>query len=191
MTAFHETPSTGPAAELARGMQVLVPVVETQRLRLRCPRIEDFDAVAEIYASPRSKGLFGPMNRRDAWREFMQMTATWPLRGHGFWTVEDRATATVLGFAGIGAEPGDREPELGYFLTEAAEGRGYATEAVRAIRDYGFGLLGLTSMVSYISADNARSVAVARRVGAVEDPPEGWPHPDTLVFRHPRPEGPV
>ena len=189
MMVHHEAPPPpGAAADLAASIRARVPVIDTDRLHLRPPELGDFPVVADILASPRSEGMDGPMSREDAWYEFIQMTATWALRGHGYWTVTDRTSGEVLGFAGLGFEPGDREPELGYFLTEAAEGHGFASEAAAAIRDFGFGRLGLASMVSYIFRDNARSIALARRLGAVEDTPDDWHEPQSVVYRHPRPE---
>ena len=43
-------------------------------------------------------------------------------------------------------------------------------------------------MVSYIDADNARSIALARRLGAHPDTPAGWDETETVVYRHPKPE---
>ena len=184
MIAPHERPPTGPTAALASGMQAMIPVIETARLRLRAPRIEDFGTYADIAGGARSEGIGGPMSRAEAWADFMQVMGTWLLRGHGGWTIEDRETADVLGFVLIGFEPGDQEPELGFMLTGEAEGRGIAAEAARAARDHGFGPFGLGSMVSYVSMDNARSIALVRRIGGELDIPEDWDAPDTLVFRH-------
>ena len=184
MTAFHETPSTGPTAALAAAMQELVPEIATERLILRAPRIEDFQVFAEIVLGPQGKTYGDPADRTEAWAEFVQVTGTWYLRGHGTWVITLAATGETIGFVQLGAEPGDRAPELGYLLASSAEGQGYATEAARAVRDHGFGPFDLGKIESYIARDNTRSAALARRLGAVEDPPADWAHPDTLVFRH-------
>ena len=129
MTAPHETPATGPAAAFAATLQAQLPVIETARLRLRAPRIEDFPVYAEIAMGPRGQYVFDNPTRRDVWLDFTQMIATWLLRGHGLWTVEAKAGGAALGFVLLGFEDGDHEEELGYFLTEAAEG--HAEEAAR------------------------------------------------------------
>ncbi|MEM9707274.1 MAG: GNAT family N-acetyltransferase [Pseudomonadota bacterium] len=184
----HETPPPlGPAATLAQAFRALVPVIETERLVLRAPDIGDFPLHAEICTGPRGIGLGGPLTREDAWYDFAQINATWLLRGHGYWTVTERTSGAAIGFVGIGFEPGDREPELGYFFAAEAEGRSLAAEAAGAARDQGFGPLGLVSLVSYIFKTNARSIALARRLGAVEDTPSDWEHVDCLVYRHPHP----
>lgn len=182
-----ERPSTGPAAALAARFGALVPAIATGPLTLRAPRIEDFDAWAEIERGPRGRFVGGPMTRSDAWRNFAQSVATWLLRGHGLWTVAAREGDAVLGFVLLGFEPGDREPELGFLFRAAAEGRGHAFAAARAARDHAFGALGWTALVSYIDPGNDRSVRLAERLGAVRDrEAEAAFDEPVLVYRHTR-----
>ncbi len=79
---------------------------------------------------------------------------------------------------------------MGWLLLPAFEGRGYAAEAARAARGYAYGTLGWKTAVSYVSAENHRSAALARRLGAREDLDAPSPG-DGLVFRHPAPEAPA
>lgn len=166
----HETPIPGPAAHFAERMAAMIPVLETDRLRLRAPRLADFQIWAEIVCSERGTYMMGPMSREDAWDDFARLTVTWLLRGHGGWVIESKtAGRETLGVVLIGFEPGDREPELGFALRAAQEGKGYATEAARAARDYARTTLRLPSLVSYVAPGNARSLAVLRRLGASPD----------------------
>lgn len=55
--------------------------------------------------------------------------------------------------------------EIGWVVSPAASGRGLATEAVRALIDTAFEVYGLRRLVAQIDADNARSVALAERLG--------------------------
>jgi len=57
--------------------------------------------------------------------------------------------------------------EIGWWLAPFAWGHGYATEAACALRDYAFGELALDELSIVLHAENARSVAVARRIGGV------------------------
>lgn len=167
--APHETAIPGPAASFAATLSGMLPEIVTARLRLRAPRLDDFDAWAEILTGPAAPHLGGPFDRDEAFVEFLASTGTWLLRGHGPWTVEPKNGGEVLGFVLLGFEPGDAEPELGYLFRPSAEGRGYATEAVQAARAHAFTALGLTRVVSYIAPENAPSARLARRVGAVQD----------------------
>ena len=188
MTPRHELPTPGAAADLAASLGALLPKIETERLVLRAPVLSDFPACAEIACEDRGRFVGGPMSRDDAWSEFTAMTATWLLHGHGAFTIDDAGTGEVLGFVVLGLEPGDNEVELGFALREAAEGRGIATEAAMAIRDWAARELGLTGLVSYIDPKNTRSIAVATRLGAERDPDAeaALSEPGTCVYRHPK-----
>nr|WP_209839865.1 GNAT family N-acetyltransferase [Rubellimicrobium aerolatum] len=182
----------GAPAALARHLSSLVPTLETARTRLRAPRLSDMDAWAEILCTDRARWMDGPMSRNDAFTELAASAGGWMLRGVGFWAVEAREGGEVLGFAGVNLEPSDREPELGFFLRAAAEGRGYATEACAAARDWAWAQ-GLPSLVSYVDPENLRSVRLAERLGARRDPEAeasyaGTPDDGVAVYRHPRPE---
>ena len=67
-----------------------------------------------------------------------------------------------------------------------AQGKGYAHEAALALRDWGFDVRGLKTIVSHIDPGNHRSRRLAERLGAelVSDPDR--PGPEVLVYRHKR-----
>lgn len=186
MTLPCEIPATGPAAQLAATLQALLPTLETERLCLRAPVVTDFAAYADIYLSPRWPHD-EPASRHDAWLDFCEMAAGWLWRGSGILSVDHRHTGNLLGFVVLNIEYGDPEMELGWMLTDAAEGQGYATEAARALRNWAADTIGVTCPVSYISHGNARSSAVARRLGASRDSAaEADLDQQCQVWRHPK-----
>lgn len=179
-----QRPTRGAPAALAARFASMVPVIDTARLRLRAPRIEDFPVYARFMLDEP-----GGAGQEAAWLDFCQLVAGWNLRGFGAWTVESREGAATLGAVVINHEFGDPEVEIGWVLTPEAEGRGYASEAAARALDYAFGPLGFGTLVSYIDHANERSIAVARRLGAVRDPgAEAALDHACFVFRH-RPEG--
>ena len=187
-TGAWEEPPEGAAAMAAERIAAAVPVLETARLRLRAPRIADFDAYAAIVCGPRGVHVGGPLDREEAWLDFAQMVAGWMLRGHGLWSVETRGDGLLVGFVPLNHEFGDPEAELGWLFLETAEGHGYAGEAARAARDFAFDRLGFATLVSYVAEGNARSERLARWLGAA---PDAARHPldaEVRVFRHPCPE---
>lgn len=169
MILAHERPVAGPAADFAAALRAQLPVLDTPRTRLRAPVLTDFDAWAEVLCGPATAFLGGPFDRDEAYMEFAASMGSWLLRGHGPWTVEDKATGEVLGFVILGLEPGDEEPELGYLFRPMAEGRGLAHEAALAARDHGLATLALPSLVSMVGLGNTRSDRLARRLGARPD----------------------
>jgi RimJ/RimL family protein N-acetyltransferase len=161
-----------------------IPTLRTGRLILRAPVMEDFPAYARLMASPRAIHMGGPFDTRAAWGLFCHDVALWELFGHGALMVDLTATGECVGQVGINHGPLFPEKELGWQVYEAHEGRGYATEAAQALRDWAFATLGLRTLVSYIDPANTRSAAVAERLGAVLDQTAPTQDPDDLVYRH-------
>ncbi|MEI6099669.1 MAG: GNAT family N-acetyltransferase, partial [Alphaproteobacteria bacterium] len=71
-------------------------------------------------------------------------------------------------------------------LFDGQEGYGFATEAAAALRDWARRTLRHLQLVSYIDSANSRSIAVAKRMGAVVDSVTSEPSASELVFVHRR-----
>ncbi len=164
---------------------MIAPRLNTERLSLRRPAMEDFPVYAAFLAGKRSIFMGGPLPERRAWSWFCNDVAQWTLLGIGGLIIVRRDEDTPIGQVAVCHGPIFPEPELGWFLFDGHEGKGYATEAARAMRNWAFRRRGLTSLVSYIDPENAASIAVAERLGAARDPGAATPFDEpTLVFRH-------
>lgn len=159
---------------------VVIPTIQTERLSLSVPKTGDFEGYASIVTTQRGRFVGGPLTREAAWLDFSQMAAGWVFRGIGALSIRHRDHSDYLGTVLIHHEYGDPEPELGWLLTESAEGRGYAFEAGRAMRDWAFENTHLETLVSYIDPVNARAISLAERLGGV--PVEGPPGVTTLRY---------
>ncbi|MBK0400722.1 GNAT family N-acetyltransferase [Limibaculum sp. M0105] len=164
-----------------------IPVITTERLRLRAPRVEDFEPYAAFYASDRSVYQSGPLDRIRAWRDFASCAGLWAIRGYGAWAIEDRETGDYLGEVGLYHPINYAEPELGWMVVPRAEGRGVAFEASLAARNWAWQARGLGPLISYIDHGNDRSIRLAERLGAVLDRTAPLPQGEDpcLAFRHP------
>jgi hypothetical protein len=71
-----------------------VPVLETESLRLRAPRVATCRFGCRSIPGPRAVQMGGPFDNPDAtaWEEFAYYTGCWMLYGHGLWTIERRST---------------------------------------------------------------------------------------------------
>jgi RimJ/RimL family protein N-acetyltransferase len=167
--AWLHTP-TGPAAAIAATVAACVPVIRTDRLTLRAPKITDYPAYRDVFTTDRTQYMGGPFTPDDAFADFCQGIAGWMLRGAGMWTLTLQHDDAPLGWVYLWQEMGDPEPELGWVLTEAAEGQGYAAEAARAVLPHALRLYGAGGFVSYIDAANSRSARLAAALGATRDP---------------------
>ena len=168
----------------------MIPTLRTERLVMRAPCQEDFEPFAAFYASERASMVGGPMARHEAWRALAAIVGHWHLRGYGRWTMVDRAGGAPMGVVGLHCPEDWPEPEIGWIAFEGAEGRGLAREAAVAARAHAYGALGWSTAISLIDPRNARSVALAERMGAVREADHHHPAFGAMgVWRHPAPGG--
>lgn len=164
---------------------IVIPTLESERLRLRPMTIDDWPAYERLMASDHSQFMGGPTPKHVTWGIFSHDIAHWTLFGHGALMVELKETATTVGQVGINFGPLFPEHELGWFLYEDFEGNGFALEAALKMRKWAFEELGLKTLVSYIDQKNTRSRKLAERMGAVIDTSAPCNDPEDLVYRHP------
>jgi RimJ/RimL family protein N-acetyltransferase len=141
------------------------PVLETERLTLRAPGPQDWEAWRDFALSDRARFIRPPeFSEALAWRAMGHMIGHWTLRGFGSFVYCLKGSDRALGHAGPWFPAGWPEREIGWTVWDTqAEGRGYAHEAARATLDHAFRALGWDTAVSYIDPANARSIALAER----------------------------
>lgn len=168
----------------ARQFADTVPVILTERLRLRALRLADFDAFADLHAAPHAALMWALTSRDSAWDRFLALTGEWAVRGAGTWALADRQTDAFIGHVGF-LQPHDAdEPELGWALVASATGQGRAQEGARAALDWGR-QRGIQAPVSHVDARNTRSLRLAERLGAVETGRTTFaPEAVAVHFRH-------
>ena len=166
---------------------MIAPLIETVRLTLRPYHLSDWERFAAFYESDAARYVGGPLPRPRTWNGFAADVGSWELFGFGYWAIEETATGTCVGQVGLSHPPHFPEREIGWTVYPEFQRRGFATEAALAARAYAYDVAGWTTAVSYIDRDNARSIALALRIGCTEDPGAAPLDPEDLVFRHPAP----
>lgn len=162
-----------------------IPTLETDRLILRAPRAEDLDAYANFLASDRTAGIGGPRSREQAFQGLCALIGHWRIRGYGRWVAADKGTDEPLGVVGLMCPEDWPEPEIAWSVFAGAEGRGIAYEAAVRSRTYAYATLRWSRVISCTTFDNHRSIALARRMGAVHE--YDYAHPEygpLMVWRH-------
>jgi RimJ/RimL family protein N-acetyltransferase len=161
----------------------------TQRLLLRQWRDADLEPFAELNADAEVMTHFPSLLTRER-SDALARDISYSIeeQGWGLWAVEVIDGPSFIGFVGL------NEPRFEAHFTPAVEvgwrlgrehwGYGYATEAARAAVDFGFEDLGLDEIVAMVAPANARSRAVAERLGMTRDPADDFDHPRV-------PEGPL
>lgn len=152
--------------------------IETPRLVLRVPRLEDLDGFAALMADAEgSRFIGGPMPRAATWRGLMTMIGSWHALGYAMFSVFERSSGRWVGRLGPWQPEGWPGPEVGWAIVRDCWGRGYATEGARAATDWAFDALGWTEVIHSIAPDNVASQGVARRLGSRNRGPGRLPAP--------------
>ncbi|HTG33295.1 MAG TPA: GNAT family N-acetyltransferase [Thermoanaerobaculia bacterium] len=146
-----------------------VPILETERLRLRSFRRSDIDDYAALNADPEVLRYLGggaqSWDRGRSWRHMAFLLGHWQLGGAGMWAVEHRETSMFIGVIGFAAPEGWPGFELAWTLVRRWWGHGYATEGARAALDYAFTVWKKDRVISLIYPENRASIRVAERIG--------------------------
>ena len=140
---------------------------DTARLTFREMNTGDLDDMAALLGDPDVMTYYPrPKTREEAAQWIDWNRRLYRTRGYGLWRL-----ATAGGeFAGdCGLTPqvvdGVAELEVGYHVRPALQGRGYATEAAAACRDFARTVLGASRLVAIIHPDNRPSQRVAEKIG--------------------------
>lgn len=148
------------------------PTLTTERLTLTPHTPADLEKMVTLYGDPAIMAQLGasPATREEVWHRLLRFIAHWPVMGYGHWVVRASATGAYLGEVGLmesrrATEPSfEGTPEAAWAFTPAAQGRGYAREAVAAMLAWADGQ-GIGRTVAIIAPANTASIRVARAVG--------------------------
>ena len=164
-----------------------IPVIATARLTLRAMDARDWPAYRDFLASPRAQYMGGPHAPDAAWGMFCSDTAQWRFFGFGGLMID--ADDRTVGQVAIINPPEWPQEELGWFLYEGEEGKGYAVEAARALRDWYYSNhRNPVRLVSYVEPENRASAKVAERLGAALTAELPAVDKGDHVYLHPAPE---
>ena len=76
----------------------MIPVLETERLRLRGHTLADFEPLAAMWADPAVVRFISgkPASREESWARLARYLGHWALLGYGFWAIEEKARGALL-----------------------------------------------------------------------------------------------
>ena len=152
-------------------------MIETERLLLRPYTLSDFDSLYEIMSDPETMQHYPAPFDEEKTRNWI----TWNLDnyekyGFGLWAVVLKETGEFIGDCGITLQNIDGEilPEIGYHIHKKYWRRGFAKEAARAVRDWGFRNTQYDIFYSYMKYTNigSWSTALANGMKKVKEYPD-------------------
>ncbi len=155
--------------------------LETDRLKLRKWKAEDFDPFARMSADPEVMEYFpGVLDRKKSDALVNKTVELMLKRGWGLWAVEELKTENFMGFVGLHKPTYDLPftpcTEIGWRLSRPYWGKGYATEASKIALDFAFNTLHLNKVYSFTTVNNLRSRSVMERIG-MTNTNENFEHP--------------
>lgn len=159
--------------------------LQTDSLLLRRPQASDLAPYSAYCASDRTLYVGGPFNTVQAFEKLAAMIGHWELRGFGRFVFTDRMTGRALGHVGAMQLDSSDLPEMTWTIWFGQdEGQGYATEACKACLLHARDVLGFSTMIARIAADNLPSRRLALRLGGVENPTAAAPEwfPDAVTY---------
>ncbi|WP_180897207.1 GNAT family N-acetyltransferase [Martelella soudanensis] len=165
-------------------------IAETERLIIRNWEDRDRDLFHEINSDDAVMAFFAMRRTRAESDEIFDMIRKMIAdTGYGFPAVELKETGEVIGFTGLNDDykadiKPEGTPEIGWRMATRHWGKGYATEAARAMIALAFDERGHDQLVSFAVANNHRSTAVMERLGMRRDLEGDFDHP-SIPDSHP------
>lgn len=145
-----------------------IPMITTRRLVLRPFTMNDRDVLFAIVQEP---DIFRYFPTQEAWplekveRYINYQIAHWKKFNYGHWAVVMRETGQIIGWNGLEYLPDTDETEVGYLISMAFWGKGYATESANAAINFGRKKIGLKEIIGLTHPQNIASQRVLEKSG--------------------------
>ena len=147
-------------------------IFKTERLVLTPVEVNDLSPLIALWADEEfTRHITGrPLTSEEVWFRLLRDLGQWSVAGYGAWTVRLANNGSYLGSVSILdhrrlIDPPLADPELGWGLSPACQGQGFASEAVQAVLDWADVRLPAARTVCMIAPENLASVRLAERVG--------------------------
>jgi RimJ/RimL family protein N-acetyltransferase len=163
----------------------VTPVLETDRLILREWRESDLANFSKFKMDKDAARFVTALETvGDCWREMAYFAGHWLLRGFGNWSIELKETGENIGQCGPYYPQQWPEPEIGWAIFPQYQRQGYGYEAAMESLRYARSVLGWSTAISLIANENAPSIALAQKLGAVAERPFHYRNTDCTIYRH-------
>lgn len=143
----------------------MIPVLETERLRLIPPTIQNFEVYEIFYTdSDASKAYGGPLMSEQILARLKADLGSWYLLGFGVWILQQKSNNHFLGTCGFW-QGKDWPVELTWWVLPEARGRGIATEASKAAIAHAYSEFKWNTVQTYMNDDNDAARNLVRKLG--------------------------
>jgi [ribosomal protein S5]-alanine N-acetyltransferase len=142
-------------------------VLYTERLVLRPVTPDDHGVLLAHWAAPDVRRFLfdgATLSAAEITGAIEDSTRDFGRAGYGLWLIHEKDGTALVGTAGLRPLEG-LSLEIFYSLAPSAWGKGYGTEAARAVLDHALGPLGLPEVLAEVDEGNTASIAVIERLG--------------------------
>ncbi len=144
------------------------PHIQTQRLILRPPSLDDLDDLHRVWTDSDVRRYLWDdriIPKERTIEELHKTIDCFATRGFGLWAVCLKGRTQLIGICGFLPEDNPREAELLYALAPAYWKQGLITEAAKAVLQYGLESLGFERIVASADVPNVGSIRVLEKIG--------------------------
>ena len=144
------------------------PTFVTKRLRLRPFRVSDGPTLHELYGDAENLRFWGvdPSPSPDASQRMLRWHFGYRPRNYVLWAIEETKSRRLIGMINYHRrELREKRVDVGWLALPEMQGKGYMTEAGRALLRHLFDDLGVHKVEALIRKENKPSAALARRLG--------------------------
>lgn len=147
--------------------QISAPTLVTDRLTLRLPVPGDFNGYRAFYdvSDVTVGGYRGGRTDAEVRTILQSHIDHWTAKGFGMWLLMPKDGAPMLGGAGLSHPDDWPSHELTWWLMPGARGKGYASEASRAVIEWAYDTLGWPGVETHMRDENIPARRLAERLG--------------------------
>ena len=164
----------------------MTKILETNRLIIRPWTIEDAEILFEICRDDEVMKYIGTGNAYktlDEAEKFLNWAVNYQTE-NGFcrWAVLEKSSREIVGSCGFARPHETQEIELGYLFARKHWGKGFATEAAGACKNYGFEKLKFREIIALTDLENTASQKVLEKIGFIRRGIEVFNNEENLVY---------
>lgn len=144
---------------------MMIPTIETGRLRLVSPSLDCFDVYERFYTDAEASKMYGgPIGREQVWARLKADLGSWYLLGFGTWVIQLKSNDSFIGTCGFW-QGKDWPRELTWWVMPEGRGQGFATEASNAALMHAYNEFKWIKVETYMNDENIAARSLVEKLG--------------------------
>lgn len=146
----------------------MIPIIETERLRLLPPSPDCFDTYERFYTDADASEMYGgPIGREQVWARLKADLGSWHLLGFGVWVIQLKSDDSYVGSCGFW-QGKDWPTELTWWVIPEARGQGIATEASKVVLLHAYNEFKWNKVETYMNDENSAARSLVEKLGGLK-----------------------